>query len=195
VRLSCPQTVWVDLFLVVERFFEGDRNARMRSTPSPGRFDKLWRKTRQACGLAGDRLVATGGAWIFYFADAPTLVRELRDLHRAAFGAYVMVAILTFTTYTSSAADARAGLQVYVPLAAHPGGDAGRQFAGRHLQRLARRTAHAPCQEGNRSAGEASATASTAMPALPSVQWASTSATASSWNASPARSASMPAIL
>ena len=27
---TCPQTVWTDLFLVVERFFEGDRNARMK---------------------------------------------------------------------------------------------------------------------------------------------------------------------
>ena len=27
---ACPQTVWVDLFLVVERFFEGDRNARIK---------------------------------------------------------------------------------------------------------------------------------------------------------------------
>ena len=27
---TCPQTVWVDLFLVVERAIEGDRNARMK---------------------------------------------------------------------------------------------------------------------------------------------------------------------
>ena len=31
---SCPQTVWVDLFILVERWVEGDRNARI----------KLWRK-------------------------------------------------------------------------------------------------------------------------------------------------------
>ncbi|OWK18920.1 hypothetical protein AJ88_46460 [Mesorhizobium amorphae CCBAU 01583] len=33
---TCPQTVWVDLFLVVERAIEGDRNARMKLTPAPG---------------------------------------------------------------------------------------------------------------------------------------------------------------
>ena len=38
---TCPQTVWTDLFLRVERFIEGDRNARSSSTPRPGRFDKL----------------------------------------------------------------------------------------------------------------------------------------------------------
>ena len=27
---TCPQTVWVDLFLVVERAIEGDRNARIK---------------------------------------------------------------------------------------------------------------------------------------------------------------------
>ncbi len=26
---TCPQTVWVDLFLAVERWVEGDRNARI----------------------------------------------------------------------------------------------------------------------------------------------------------------------
>ena len=26
----CPQTVWTDLFLVVERFFEGDRRERIK---------------------------------------------------------------------------------------------------------------------------------------------------------------------
>ena len=40
----CPQTVWTDLFIVVERFFEGDRNARMKLDKAPWSFDKLWRK-------------------------------------------------------------------------------------------------------------------------------------------------------
>ncbi|MGO8657659.1 4Fe-4S binding protein, partial [Rhizobium ruizarguesonis] len=32
---ACPQTVWVDLFLVVERAIEGDRNARMKLDAGP----------------------------------------------------------------------------------------------------------------------------------------------------------------
>ena len=31
---ACPQTVWTDLYLHVERMFEGDRNARMRLASS-----------------------------------------------------------------------------------------------------------------------------------------------------------------
>ncbi|MGO8609971.1 4Fe-4S binding protein, partial [Rhizobium johnstonii] len=32
---ACPQTVWVDLFIVVERAIEGDRNARMKLDAGP----------------------------------------------------------------------------------------------------------------------------------------------------------------
>ena len=42
--------------------------------------------------------VATGGAWIFYFADAPTLLRDFVT-GNAVFAAYGAVAMLTFTTY------------------------------------------------------------------------------------------------
>ena len=41
----------------------------------------------------------TGGAWVLYFADAPTLVYDLATL-RAPFVAYLWIGILTFTTYT-----------------------------------------------------------------------------------------------
>ena len=32
---ACPQTVWTDLMVTVERFFQGDRNARLRLDASP----------------------------------------------------------------------------------------------------------------------------------------------------------------
>jgi cytochrome c oxidase accessory protein FixG len=40
----------------------------------------------------------TGGAWVLYFADAPTLVKELAS-GTAPFVAYAWIGILTFTTY------------------------------------------------------------------------------------------------
>lgn len=40
----------------------------------------------------------TGGAWVLYFADAPTLVKDLATL-QAPFVAYLWIAILTATTY------------------------------------------------------------------------------------------------
>ena len=32
---TCPQTVWTDLMIVVERFWQGDRNARIRLDKAP----------------------------------------------------------------------------------------------------------------------------------------------------------------
>jgi len=94
---TCPQTVWTDLFLVVERFFEGDRNARIRLDKAPWTFDKLRKRVaKHAVWLL--IAVATGGAWIFYFADAPTLLRNLATL-QAPFVAYGTVGVLTATTY------------------------------------------------------------------------------------------------
>ncbi|WP_339914190.1 cytochrome c oxidase accessory protein CcoG [uncultured Brevundimonas sp.] len=94
---TCPQTVWTDLYIYVERMFEGDRNARMRLDAAPLSFNKLWRKAGKHAvwlGLA----FGTGGAWIFYFHDAPTLIRTFW-VGTGPMTAYVSCAILTFTTY------------------------------------------------------------------------------------------------
>jgi len=94
---TCPQTVWVDLFLVVERAIEGDRNARMKLDAGPWTVDKVIKRvSKHAIWLLIG--VATGGAWIFYFADAPTLFVELFT-GQAAIVAYITVAVLTATTY------------------------------------------------------------------------------------------------
>lgn len=94
----CPQTVWTDLFLAVERVFEGDRRERMRRDSAPFSGEKLVRKTGKHIVWL---LIAwwTGGAWVLYFADAPTLVRDLATF-AAPISAYAWIGILTFTTYT-----------------------------------------------------------------------------------------------
>ncbi|SIR17111.1 cytochrome c oxidase accessory protein CcoG [Bosea sp. TND4EK4] len=93
----CPQTVWTDLYLAVERFFEGDRRERMLRDSMAWSLDTLWRKAAKHITWV---MIAwwTGGAWVLYFADAPTLVRELATF-TAPMMAYVWIAILTFTTY------------------------------------------------------------------------------------------------
>ncbi len=94
---TCPQTVWVDLFLVVERFFEGDRNARIKLDKEPLSATKIYKRTaKHTVWLL--IAFATGGAWIFYFADAPTLLKDFVS-GNAAFVAYATVAVLTATTY------------------------------------------------------------------------------------------------
>ena len=94
---TCPQTVWVDLFLVVERAVEGDRNARMKLDAGPWTLDKIVKRVvKHSTSLA--IAVATGGAWIFYFADAPTLAWSFITGSAAPI-AYITVAVLTATTY------------------------------------------------------------------------------------------------
>ena len=95
---TCPQTVWVDLFLVVERFVEGERNRRIKLDKEPMSVGKATKRTvKHAIWLL--IAVATGGAWIFYFADAPSLFVDVVT-GEAPTVAYGTIAVLTFTTYT-----------------------------------------------------------------------------------------------
>jgi len=94
----CPQTVWTDLFLLVERWVEGDRRERLK---------------KQNAQLTGRRVLeigakhviwaviamGTGGAFVLYFSDAPTLLYGLVT-GEASILAYAWVGILTSTTYT-----------------------------------------------------------------------------------------------
>jgi len=94
---TCPQTVWTDLFFTVERWIEGDRNARLRLWRADWDFKKV--RLRVTKYLAWFVIaLATGGAWVFYFADAPTLLVDLVT-GQAALVAYVTVGILTATTF------------------------------------------------------------------------------------------------
>jgi cytochrome c oxidase accessory protein FixG len=94
---SCPQTVWTDLFLAIERFFDGDRNAQARLDAAAWSLRKIaLRVSKHTTWIVV--AIATGGAWIFYFADAPTLARSFIT-GQAPFIAYATVAILTATTY------------------------------------------------------------------------------------------------
>jgi cytochrome c oxidase accessory protein FixG len=94
---ACPQTVWTDLFIAVERFVEGDRNARIKLDRASFGLAKLTRKTIKHLIWVAIAL-ATGGAWVFYFADAPTLARQLVTLD-APLVAYLFIGIFSATTY------------------------------------------------------------------------------------------------
>jgi len=94
---ACPQTVWTDLFILTERWVEGDRNARVRLWNAPLSLTKArLRLTKWTIWLA--IALATGGAWVFYFADAPTLLHGLVT-GQAPLIAYTTMAILTLTTF------------------------------------------------------------------------------------------------
>jgi len=93
----CPQTVWTDLFCAIERIVEGDRREHMLRERGPWTTERVAR-----LGLKHFLWIMvawwTGGAWVLYFADAPTLVRDLATF-QAPFVAYLWIGILTATTY------------------------------------------------------------------------------------------------
>ena len=94
---ACPQTVWTDLYILVERWVEGDRNARVRLWNAKWDFRK-WRLRLVKWVLWLLIGLATGGAWVFYFTDAPVLLGNLiaGTAHPVA---YITIAVMTLTTF------------------------------------------------------------------------------------------------
>ena len=93
----CPQTVWTDLFYAVERLIEGDRRERMKKN-AEGYTLQRWSEIVLKHSIWIMIAWWTGGAWVLYFNDAPTLVMQLLTF-QAPMLAYVWIVILTFTTY------------------------------------------------------------------------------------------------
>jgi cytochrome c oxidase accessory protein FixG len=94
---TCPQTVWTDLFMWVERLIEGDRGARIRLDKAAPGAEKLLKKAlKHTAWLAIAAL--TGGAWIMYFNDAPTVTRAILT-GDASLAVYFFFGLFTATTY------------------------------------------------------------------------------------------------
>ncbi len=94
---TCPQTVWTDLFMWVERRIEGDRNARMRLDRTSFNLRKAVLKVaKHSVWLLIS--VLTGGAWIMYFNDAPTVLPAFIT-GQAGKTVYLFVGLFTATTY------------------------------------------------------------------------------------------------
>ena len=72
---ACPQTVYTEMFLWVERRFEGDRLARMRLDAAPWSADKLVRKGGKQATWLGIGLL-TGFTFVGYFTPIRTLALE-----------------------------------------------------------------------------------------------------------------------
>ncbi len=95
---ACPQTVWTDLFIAVERMVEGDRNARIKLARQPLKGAKLVKKViKHAAWVLISFL--TGGVFVLYFHDAPTVTLGFFTGH-APLSAYLFAGMLTFTTYS-----------------------------------------------------------------------------------------------
>jgi len=94
---ACPQTVWTDLFVWVERIVQGDRNKRIKLDKYPYEINTLWRK-----GITHFIWIIiallTGGAWVFYFNDAPTILENIINVD-LPWRVSSWILALTFSTY------------------------------------------------------------------------------------------------
>ena len=76
---ACPQTVYTEIFLWIERRTEGDRSARMRLDAAPWGLGKLTRKGAKQTGWLAVSLV-TGFTFVGYFTPIRTLAAEAAAL-------------------------------------------------------------------------------------------------------------------
>ena len=76
---ACPQTVYTEIFMWVEKRFEGDRSARVKLDAGPWTWNKLRRKAgKQAAWIA---IAAwTGFTFVAYFTPARQLMAETLSL-------------------------------------------------------------------------------------------------------------------
>jgi cytochrome c oxidase accessory protein FixG len=76
---ACPQTVYTEIYLWIERQFEGDRLDRMRLDEAPWSWSKIWRKSGKQTVwiLVG---LWTGFTFVGYFTPIQTLMNEALSL-------------------------------------------------------------------------------------------------------------------
>lgn len=93
----CFQTLWTDVFILIERLVQGERPARIRLARAPWRAERI---LKQGLTWLLWLLVAlvTGLTFTLYWADAPTLVTAMAS-GRGPFAAYATTLFLTATTF------------------------------------------------------------------------------------------------
>lgn len=94
---ACPQTLWTDLYMLVERLIEGDRNERIRRDREPMTLNTFLLKLGKH-GVWLTIALLTGGWFIFYFYDAPTLLHDV-VAGTVTPATLVMILILSLMTY------------------------------------------------------------------------------------------------
>jgi cytochrome c oxidase accessory protein FixG len=93
----CFQTLWTDVYILIERLVQGERPARIRLARQPWNAGKVLK-------LGATHLLwllmafATGLTFVLYWGNAPTLVVDFFTL-QAPFAAYATALFLTATTY------------------------------------------------------------------------------------------------
>lgn len=93
----CFQTLWTDVFVLIERLVQGERNARIKLINSPFNANKLIKLTITKLLWLVVALL-TGLSFTLYWGDAPQLLQQFVT-GEAPFPAYATTLFLTTTTF------------------------------------------------------------------------------------------------
>ncbi|MDQ8037788.1 MAG: cytochrome c oxidase accessory protein CcoG [Pedobacter sp.] len=96
----CPQTVWTKIFMIIEHYTEGERNARLRMDKAGLSLEKVLRRgMKHLLWLAVAFITAI--TFVGYFTPAKTLTHEL--LHFSlGFWEFFWIAFFTLATYMNA---------------------------------------------------------------------------------------------
>jgi len=94
---ACPQTVYTEIFLWLEKLTEGDRAPRIRRDNGPWTLDKIWRKTAKHV-LWLSLALWTGFTFVGYFTPIHELGREFLQMNMGSWENF-WVFFYSFATY------------------------------------------------------------------------------------------------
>ena len=94
---ACPQTVWTEIFVWMERWTEGNRQRRMKLDQGPWNANKILRKSAKQALWIGFSLF-TGFTFVGYFTAIPVLANEVATLSLGSWEWFWML-FYGFATY------------------------------------------------------------------------------------------------
>ncbi|MGH8492593.1 MAG: cytochrome c oxidase accessory protein CcoG [Moraxellaceae bacterium] len=96
----CPQTVWTKVFMIIEHFTEGERNARLRMDKAGFSLEKLLRRgSKHTLWLAVGFVTAI--TFVGYFTPAKALTHELLNFS-LGFWELFWIGFFTLATYMNA---------------------------------------------------------------------------------------------
>ncbi|MBT8145049.1 MAG: cytochrome c oxidase accessory protein CcoG, partial [Gammaproteobacteria bacterium] len=94
---ACPQTVWTEIFLWMERLTEGKRHKRMKLDAGPWNTEKIWRKSaKQTLWIVFS--LGTGFTFVGYFTPITELATKTATLSLGGWETF-WVLFYGFATY------------------------------------------------------------------------------------------------
>jgi cytochrome c oxidase accessory protein FixG len=94
---ACPQTVWTEVFLWLERWVEGDRNKRIKLDAAPWTREKVLKKTAKQALWIGFA-AWTGFTFVGFFTPIRMLAQEVATLSVGSWESFWIV-FYGFATY------------------------------------------------------------------------------------------------